>query len=97
MCGNGSGSLGRKPADLTDLPGKPAQAQTSTLAATLVGAGDIASCSHNRDRATARVLAKAPGTVFTLGDNVYPDGTFGQLRKCYHPTWGQRKPAPSPR
>jgi acid phosphatase type 7 len=82
---------------LTDLPGRSARAQTSTLEATLVGAGDIASCSFDRDSVTTRLLAKVPGTVFTLGDNVYPDGTLGQFRECYHPTWGQRRPAPSPR
>jgi hypothetical protein len=76
---------------LTDLLVTPGRAQTSTLEATLVGAGDIASCSHNRDRATARVLADVPGTVFTLGDNVYPDGTAAEFRECYLPTWGAEK------
>ncbi|HWQ15464.1 MAG TPA: hypothetical protein VNL77_21870, partial [Roseiflexaceae bacterium] len=37
----------------------------------LVGAGDIASCGHDRDEATARLLDAIPGTVFTTGDNVY--------------------------
>lgn len=67
----------------------PGVGQTTT--ATLVGAGDIASCSYNRDKATAKVLAKVPGTVYTLGDNVYPDGTAAQFRNCYHPTWGAEK------
>ena len=43
-----------------------------TTVVTLVGAGDIASCSQNNDSATARLLGNIPGTVFTLGDNVYP-------------------------
>lgn len=68
---------------LTAVPGI---GQTTT--ATLVGAGDIASCSYNYDKATANVLAGVSGTVFTLGDNVYPDGTAAQFRNCYHPTWG---------
>src|SRR5215218_11144315 len=76
---------------LTDLLGEPAQTQTSTLEATLVGAGDIASCSYDRDQATANVLANVSGTVFTLGDNVYPDGTAAQFQNCYHPTWGTQK------
>ena len=56
---------------------------------TLVGAGDIARCSsQNKDSATAKLLGNIPGTVFTLGDNVYPDGTATQFRNCYDPTWG---------
>jgi hypothetical protein len=47
---------------MTNLLGDPARA--STLEATLVGAGDIASCSHHRDRATANVVGNVQGTVF---------------------------------
>jgi hypothetical protein len=79
---------------LTCLLGEPARART--LQATLVGAGDIASCSYDRDRATANVLANVPGTVFTLGDNVYPDGTAAQFRDCYDPTWGRYKKRTKP-
>jgi acid phosphatase type 7 len=32
--------------------------------------------------------ASAPVTIFTLGDNAYPDGTAAQFRNCYDPTWG---------
>jgi hypothetical protein len=74
---------------------KPAQAQTATPEATMVGAGDIASCSYHRDYHTAKVVdstitsAHAPMVrVFTLGDNVYPDGTANQFKNCYDPTWG---------
>ncbi len=58
---------------------------------TLVGAGDIARCDDRSDRKTARLLGRIPGTVFTLGDNAYPDGTRAQFRKCYGPTWGKYK------
>jgi hypothetical protein len=34
---------------------------------------------------------KIRGTVFTVGDNAYPDGTREQFRNCYHPTWGKYK------
>lgn len=81
---------------LTDLLGEPAQTQTSTLEATLVGAGDIASCSYDRDQATANLLANVSGTVFTLGDNAYPDGTAAQFTNCYHPTWGVEKARTKP-
>ena len=72
---------------------QPARAQ-EVLETTLVGAGDIASCNYNRDYDTAKVVnstitsANAPVSVFTLGDNVYPDGTANQFKNCYDPTWG---------
>jgi acid phosphatase type 7 len=59
------------------LTAAPGAGQTATV--TLVGAGDIASCNYTRDSATARLLGKTTGTVFTLGDNVYPDGTLKRL------------------
>ncbi len=69
----------------------PDSGQTAT-AATLVGAGDISSCSpDNRDGATARLLGRIPGTVFALGDNVYPYGSAENFRNCYDPTWGRYK------
>jgi hypothetical protein len=64
------------------LTATPGASQTQTL--TLVGAGDIAECSpHNNAKATAALLAKIPGTVLALGDNVYPDGTPRQYANCY--------------
>ena len=62
-----------------------------TTVVTLVGAGDIASCSQPNDSATARLLDNIPGTVFTLGDNAYPNGTAEQFANCYDPTWGRHK------
>ena len=56
-----------------------------------VGAGDIASCGGNQDELTAQLLDGIAGTVFTLGDNVYPDGTATQFPDCYGPTWGRHK------
>jgi hypothetical protein len=58
-------------------------------ATVLVGAGDIAGCGHQKDEETAKQLGGIDGTVFTLGDNVYPDGTAAQFANCYDPTWGQ--------
>ena len=57
----------------------------------LVGAGDIASCGSRGDEATARLLDTIPGTVFTLGDNAYNDGTARNFQQCYEPTWGRHK------
>src|SRR5215204_3193344 len=56
---------------------------------TLVGAGDIGRCDDRSDRKTARLVGKIPGTVFTLGDHAYPEGTRSQFRDCYAPTWGK--------
>ena len=57
----------------------------------LVGAGDIARCDIPGDEATAKLLDNISGTVYTLGDNAYPEGTDSQFRDCYGPTWGRHK------
>jgi hypothetical protein len=54
----------------------------------LVGAGDIADCGEDGDRATAALLATIDGIVFTTGDNAYPDGAVDDYAECYEPTWG---------
>lgn len=62
------------------------------IPAVLVGAGDIAGCSSvYKDEATARLLDGIAGTVFVLGDNVYPDGTTAEFKNCYGPTWGRHR------
>jgi len=66
--------------------------------AVMVGAGDIAGCGFSGDNTTASMIEQIPGTVFTLGDNVYPDGTAQQFADCYADSWGRFKdrthPAP---
>ena len=54
-----------------------------TVTATLVGAGDIADCRNTNDEATAALLANISGTVITLGDNAYPNGTRVEFANCY--------------
>src|SRR5688500_19440098 len=61
-----------------------------------VGAGDIAVCSRTQDEETAKLLDNIPGTVFTVGDNAYPDGTLAQFNDCYGPTWGRHKSRTKP-
>jgi calcineurin-like phosphoesterase family protein len=61
-----------------------------------VGAGDISNCSRTEDEATAKLLDNISGTVFTTGDNVYPDGTLTQFNNCYAPTWGRHKSRTKP-
>jgi len=71
----------------------PAPAPTpATDEVVLVGAGDIAKCEILGGAvATARLLDGIPGTVFTVGDNAYDDGTAKQFKDCYGPTWGRHK------
>ena len=68
----------------------------SAASVVLVGAGDISTCGNNNDEATAKLLDSISGTVFTAGDNVYPDGTYTQYTNCYHPTWGRHKSRTKP-
>src|SRR2546422_8089504 len=67
-------------ADVTPLP-----------SVVLVGAGNIAWCSRTNDEATAALLDAIPGTVFAIGDNVYPNGTTTNYTNCYGPSWGRHK------
>lgn len=64
--------------------------------ATFVGAGDIARCNTQNDEATAALLDAIPGTVFTLGDNVYENGTATEFANCYDPSWGRHKSRTKP-
>jgi acid phosphatase type 7 len=70
--------------------------QASAASVVLVGAGDIASCSHNNDEATAKLLDNISGTVFTTGDLAYTNGTYTEFSNCYHPTWGRHKSRTKP-
>lgn len=74
----------------------PTSNPTSSGSVVLVGAGDIASCSRTQDEATATLLDNISGTVFTTGDNVYPDGTSSEFTNCYGPTWGRHKARTKP-
>jgi hypothetical protein len=57
----------------------------------LVGAGDIANCASRNPERTAAVLDGIDGTVITMGDNVYPDGTISDFQGCYEKSWGRHK------
>ncbi|MET8681426.1 metallophosphoesterase [Streptomyces sp. NPDC004647] len=75
----------------TYTPVPAAATPTSQLAdPVLVGAGDIAN-SGSGDTATANLLDNISGTVFTTGDNAYPDGTASNFTNYYNPTWGRHK------
>ena len=64
---------------------------SSAATMVLVGAGDIAVCGSSRDEATATLLDNISGTVFTTGDNAYPDGSATDFSQCYEPSWGRHK------
>jgi hypothetical protein len=76
------------------LDTKPLDAFAASVV--LVGAGDISTCGNSNDEATAKLLDGISGTVFTAGDNAYPDGTYTQYTNCYHPTWGRHKSRTKP-
>ncbi len=75
------------PAPVTDLGTDPPPPGSTVV---LVGAGDIANGSSGAE-ATARLLDNIAGTVFTAGDNAYPDGTTSNYAQYYEPTWGRHK------
>jgi trimeric autotransporter adhesin len=57
----------------------------------IAGAGDIADCSRASQEATAKVLDNIPGTVITLGDMAYENGSMTDFMQCYDPSWGRHK------
>jgi Bacterial Ig-like domain (group 1)/Invasin, domain 3/Bacterial Ig-like domain (group 2)/Calcineurin-like phosphoesterase len=69
---------------------------TAGSSVTFVGAGDMAICGKQDDEATAALVtgvlnADANARAFTLGDNVYEDGTTAEFNNCYNPSWGAFK------
>lgn len=86
-------ALASVPAVLKETP----TALGATASVTLVGAGDIAVCGSNTsDSRTAQLvedilLSDTTAVAFTLGDNVYPDGSSSWFSSCYEPTWGAFK------
>jgi hypothetical protein len=79
---------------LTAPTAAPGATTTSTTlpVATVLAAGDIASCASGGDEATANLLDQRPhALVVTLGDNVYESGTAAEFRDCYDPSWGRHK------
>lgn len=83
-------STSRPPPPLSPPP-QPLLPPTPLGDPVLVGAGDIADCNNPGDEATAALLDRIPGTVFTTGDNVYPTGTFERFDGCYDSSWGRHK------
>jgi hypothetical protein len=59
------------------------------LPVVLLGAGDIADCTLPGARQTSDLLLGLAGSIFTAGDNAYPDGSAANFSDCYGPTWGR--------
>jgi alkaline phosphatase len=77
----------------TERPtGRPTETAQPTATpgpvATMVAAGDIASCTEQGDSATAELVSEVTGTVALLGDSVYPAGSDANYAECYDPVWG---------
>ena len=82
-------SAGQPSAFATIPPGATLAPSAAPPATVLVGAGDIAACRSSGDEATADLLDTIEGTVFTLGDNVYDNGTATEFSDCYGSSWGR--------
>jgi len=70
-----------------DAPGTPE---------VFIGAGDIGECDKVHSGKTAAVIDTTAGTVFTLGDNAYPNSQAGDFTRtdgpgCWANTWGRFK------
>jgi hypothetical protein len=65
--------------------------QAQAQPAVVLAAGDIAGCFSSGDEATAALLDQQEGTIVTLGDNAYPDGSASDFANCYEPSWGRHK------
>jgi len=88
---------GASPAPPTPPPvATPTASPVSSGDNVLVGAGDIATCDRDQDELTAQLLDTIPGTVFTVGDNAYKDGTYTEYIECYEPSWGRHKSRTKP-
>ena len=74
------------PASSTSSPSGEPTAATDPV---LVGAGEIGECGPSGDEETAKLLDGIGGTVFTAGNNAYPNGTAGQYAMCYGTSWGR--------
>lgn len=85
--GDASGNWRRSTSTFTIAPTMPAR---------IVAAGDIASCSSSGDEATAKLLDRSYGTVLTVGDNAYEDGTASEFTSCYSPSWGRHRARTEP-
>ena len=88
-----SPSAGPTPTSSARTTASPSGAPTTTPGPTappvVVAAGDLATCDATTDEMTAELVAGLEGTVLTLGDHAYPNGTAAEFANCYGPSWGR--------
>jgi hypothetical protein len=83
---------GSTPAAPSPTPNPPGPSSGSPAPpAILVGAGDIGQCGSPGVAATAVLIDRISGIVFTTGDNAYPNGSASNFRDCYEPHWGRHR------
>jgi hypothetical protein len=79
-------------AEQADAAGNLALSEPVTFAigpATLLAAGDIASCDSRGDEGTAQLIGATPAaTVAALGDSAYENGSLSDFERCFAPSWG---------
>jgi hypothetical protein len=69
--------------------GSPGPSGSAPATVVLTGAGDIADCSSDGARRTSDLLLGESGSIFTIGDNAYENGSARDYAACYAPTWGR--------
>jgi uncharacterized protein YjdB len=84
------GKSGSSNVTITEPPPPPPPPPPGS-SATLLAAGDIAYCDEDGDEQTAALLDNLAGTIITLGDMAYEDGTLAEFQNCYGPSWGRHK------
>ena len=72
-------------------PPNPPPPPPPPAAPTILIAGNISRCATQGDEMTAELLDSLPGTIFTAGDNAFPEGSAANYADCYAPTWGRHK------
>jgi hypothetical protein len=85
--GGGSPSIG----PITPAPSLPTikPDPSGDTPVVLLGAGDIADCAQPGAAQTSDLLLGLAGSIFTAGNNAYPDGSAANYTDCYGPTWGR--------
>lgn len=89
-CSKGSSPVPVAPTALSTAPVSVSRPLTET-SGVIVGAGDIGYCGTGGAEATARLLDRVSGTVFTAGDNAYMSGSREEYQNCYDPSWGRHR------
>jgi 3',5'-cyclic AMP phosphodiesterase CpdA len=58
--------------------------------------GDIGVCKRKTDTRVANVIKRHRGTVLTLGDHAYPNGSPEDFANCFDPPWHDLLPRTQP-